>query len=91
MYCVYVLQRQDGKLYIGQTENLEKRLADHRDGSGARFTVNQPFTLLGHVEVDTRSAELFLEKKLKAYKNPFRVKQFLGRSPDSESGLGNGL
>ncbi len=86
MYFVYILERKDGKLYIGQTENLDKRLLDHREGLGARFVKSQSFVLLGSIPVESRSAALSLEKKLKRFKNPHRVREYLGYSPDSESG-----
>lgn len=86
MYFVYVLERQDGKLYIGQTENLEKRLSDHKEGVGARFTQGYPFILLGTIPIESRSAALLLEKKLKRFKNPHRVREYLGYSPDAASG-----
>ena len=92
MYWVYVLEMQDGRLYIGQTENLEKRLFDHHNGDDAKFTKGKTFILVGSLVVDSRSSALILEKKLKVFKNPFRVKEYLrGCSPDSESGSGRGL
>lgn len=39
MYHVYVLENQkDKSLYIGFTQNIEKRLKDHLEGKGARTT-----------------------------------------------------
>ena len=39
MYYVYVLENQNDKsLYIGYTENIEKRVSDHQDGKGGRTT-----------------------------------------------------
>ena len=32
MYTVYILQDSDGKLYKGMTNNIERRLAEHRSG-----------------------------------------------------------
>ena len=34
----YILQVSDGRYYVGSTENLEKRLAEHQRGEGAMFT-----------------------------------------------------
>jgi putative endonuclease len=31
MFWVYVLQNPDGKLYIGQTDDLQRRLLQHND------------------------------------------------------------
>ncbi len=37
-WCVYMLRCADGSLYTGITDNLEKRLAAHRAGKGAKYT-----------------------------------------------------
>jgi putative endonuclease len=39
MHCVYLLECQDDKSwYIGQTNDLKKRLKDHQSGNGCRTT-----------------------------------------------------
>ncbi|AFM11025.1 GIY-YIG nuclease family protein [Turneriella parva] len=38
MPWVYILECQDGSLYTGSTWNLEKRLAEHQAGLGAKHT-----------------------------------------------------
>lgn len=35
---VYILRCGDGTLYTGMTDNLERRLAAHRAGKGAKYT-----------------------------------------------------
>ncbi len=40
-YYVYVIANNDGIHYIGVTNCPERRIAQHRDGSGARFTARQ--------------------------------------------------
>ena len=37
-WFVYLLQCGDGRLYTGFTNNLERRLAEHQQGRGGRFT-----------------------------------------------------
>ena len=38
MYYVYILaSRRHGTLYIGVTNSLQKRLAEHREGEGSSF------------------------------------------------------
>ena len=34
----YILRCADGSLYTGWTNNLEKRLRDHNEGRGAKYT-----------------------------------------------------
>ena len=38
MYYVYMLRCRDGTLYTGSTDNLERRLAVHNRGKGAKYT-----------------------------------------------------
>lgn len=37
-YYVYILQCGDGTLYTGWTNDLQSRLAAHREGRGAKYT-----------------------------------------------------
>ena len=37
-WYVYILRCADGSLYTGITDNVEKRLAAHRAGKGAKYT-----------------------------------------------------
>ncbi|MDA1129686.1 MAG: GIY-YIG nuclease family protein [Chloroflexi bacterium] len=37
-WTVYILQCADGTLYTGITNDLERRLAEHQSGQGAKYT-----------------------------------------------------
>ena len=37
-FCVYVLSCADGALYIGHTDDLERRIAEHQSGEIPGFT-----------------------------------------------------
>ena len=37
-WYVYILRCGDGTLYTGVTDNVERRLAAHRAGKGAKYT-----------------------------------------------------
>jgi putative endonuclease len=37
-WCCYIVQCTDASLYIGITNDLDKRLAAHNSGAGARYT-----------------------------------------------------
>lgn len=37
-FCVYILLCQDGSLYAGITNNLERRFEQHATGKGGRYT-----------------------------------------------------
>ncbi|WP_408072544.1 GIY-YIG nuclease family protein [Butyrivibrio sp. JL13D10] len=38
MNYTYIVECADGSLYCGWTNNLEKRIADHNAGKGAKYT-----------------------------------------------------
>lgn len=68
MYSIYILQCADTTLYIGSTNNLEKRLHQHNNlKSGAHYTkIRRPVTLVYSEPVGTlgeaRSRELAVKK-----------------------------
>ena len=37
-YFVYLLECADGSLYTGVTTDVKRRLAEHKNGTGGRFT-----------------------------------------------------
>jgi putative endonuclease len=65
-YCVYILECKDGTLYTGITTDMERRLKQHEDGTGARYTRGRgPFTLRWVETGWTRSEALKREKMIK--------------------------
>lgn len=65
----YMLRCKDGSYYTGWTNDIKKRLKQHRSGQGAKYTKGRgPLTLV-HLEVfDTQSEAMRREiyiKKLK--------------------------
>ena len=47
MNYTYIVECKDGTLYTGWTNNLEKRIADHNNGRGAKYTrARNPVTLV---------------------------------------------
>jgi putative endonuclease len=71
-YYVYVLRNPDGKTYVGQTNDLERRLHQHNDPEckGTLHTKRHPgpWTLLHSEELPTRSAAMRRERELKTGK-----------------------
>lgn len=53
----YILECQDGSYYTGWTNNLEKRLADHNAGRGAKYTRARGPVVLLYYEVFATKAE----------------------------------
>ena len=70
-YAVYVLSCGDGSYYTGFTTDVDRRVTEHRDGNGAKYTRGRgPFELV-HVErFSTRSAALKREAEIKSMTRP---------------------
>jgi putative endonuclease len=66
MFTVYVLVSQhNGKLYIGQTENLPRRLSEHQAGT-ARYTRGRgPWELVLTEDYPSRATAVRRERSLK--------------------------
>ena len=66
---VYVLRCGDGSLYTGLTNNLELRLAAHKNGKGAKYTKGRtPIELVYFEELPDKSSALKRENELKKLK-----------------------
>ena len=66
MAWVYLLRCRDGSLYCGWTTDVDRRLAAHRAGRGARYTRSRlPVRLAASVEVADATAARRLEARVK--------------------------
>ena len=50
MPYTYILRCADDALYVGETNDLEARVAKHRDGSASRFTSQRLPVVLAYSE-----------------------------------------
>ena len=67
MNYTYILECRDGTYYTGWTNNLEKRLKDHNDGKGAKYTKGRgPLTLHYLESCADKSQALRRELEIKA-------------------------
>ena len=61
-WLVYVLECENGSLYTGVTNDLERRLKAHHEGKGARYTrMYPPRRVLTLIPAASRSEALGLE------------------------------
>lgn len=68
MYFFYMLRCGDGSLYCGQTNNLEKRIHDHSEGIGSRYTrAHLPVVLVYSEPCKTLSEALKREYEVKQW------------------------
>jgi putative endonuclease len=67
VHHVYVLECADDTLYTGYTTDVERRVAEHDAGEGAKYTRGRTPVTLVHVETfETRSAAMSREAEVKA-------------------------
>ena len=63
--CVYILECNDGTLYTGWTNDIDKRFKAHNDGKGAKYTKGRrPLKLVYLEELETKSEALKRENKI---------------------------
>jgi len=67
-YCVYIMtNKHNTVLYTGVTNDLHRRVLEHRSGKGSKFTSKYNTTKLVYVEVtDDINAAIAREKQIKA-------------------------
>jgi predicted GIY-YIG superfamily endonuclease len=66
MWFVYVVRCADETLYTGVTTDVKRRLAEHNDGCGARYTRSRgPVALVYREKAVDRSAALKREHAIK--------------------------
>lgn len=62
----YMLYCKDGSFYTGWTNNLQKRLAAHNEGKGAKYTrVRLPVKLVYYERYPSKSAAMHREYEIK--------------------------
>jgi predicted GIY-YIG superfamily endonuclease len=67
-FFVYMLQCRDGSYYVGHTDDLETRMAQHEDGTfGGHTSRKRPLTLVWCAEIFTRDEALERELQIKKW------------------------
>ena len=78
MYFVYSLESTDGKhWYVGITDNVDRRLAEHNDGKSIHTNKYKPWKLRSYTAfMDPHRAEAF-ERHLKSHSGRAFAKRHL--------------
>ena len=76
--CVYILRGASGRCYIGSTQDLERRLAEHRNGScHTTKRLGGEIECVAKGERGSIAEARALERRLKRMKNPNAAIAFL--------------
>jgi putative endonuclease len=84
MYYVYILaSRRHGTLYIGVTNSLQRRIAEHRAGFGSLFVRKYRIHRLVHIEsYDQIEEAITREKQLKRWKRDWKTELIERDNPE---------
>ena len=68
MKYVYIVECSDGTLYTGWTNNLKRRVEQHSNGSGAKYTrARRPVKLVYYEEFNEKRDAMKREYEIKTY------------------------
>lgn len=83
-YYVYILaSKRNGTLYIGVTNNLIRRVGEHRRGKVSGFTKKYHVTQLVWFDVtDDVSAAIWRETCMKAWKRKWKIELIESMNPE---------
>jgi len=83
-YYVYILASQrNGTLYTGSTTDLERRIGEHRSGTGSRFTSAYKVFRLVYVEPHDDWEEAHLrERRIKRWRRRWKLRLIEATNPD---------
>lgn len=76
-WLVYILECADGSLYTGITNDLDKRISAHNDGSGAKYTAaRRPVKVVYQEACEGRSEASRREYEIKSLPRAEKLKLF---------------
>ena len=77
VYCLYSDARD--RLYIGQTEDLQKRFKQHQDGKVVSTKPYLPYRIIYFEEVPDRASAFRREKELKSASKRKFLRSFISK------------
>ena len=84
-YYVYIMTNQSGTLYTGVTNDLVRRVYEHKHKLVPGFTTKYNITRLVHYqETDDVRAAISREKEIKAWRREKKIKLIESMNPEWE-------
>ena len=78
MFYVYLIESlMNGRYYIGQTDDIDKRIKRHNQGRNISTKAYIPWKLKWWKEFETRSAAVKVETKIKRIKKRIEIEKYL--------------
>jgi len=76
-YVYVILSKKNKRFYIGSTNNLTRRIAEHNKGQTKSTRYTRPFELIYYEEYNTRADAIYQEKFLKSGQGRASLKKYL--------------
>jgi len=84
-YFVYILSNPKKTLYTGVTNDLIRRIAEHKKGAGSKFTnTHKLFNLVYYEEGDNINEAIYREKQIKGWLRSKKISWIEEANPDWE-------
>ena len=82
-YYVYIMtNKPNGVLYVGMTDNLFRRVQEHKNGIGGFFTSKYKLDKLVYFEsTDDVAVAIWREKRLKTWNRTWKIKLIEEKNP----------
>ena len=78
MFYVYLIESlKNGRYYIGQTDDIDKRIKRHNQGRNISTKAYIPWKLKWWKEFETRSVAVKVETKIKRIKKRIEIEKYL--------------
>lgn len=82
-YWVYIMTNRSGTLYVGMTNDLTRRVSEHRQGQIPGFTARYKITRLIHAEsCSDVMAAIAREKEIKGWRREKKLALIAESNPD---------
>ena len=84
-YYVYIMTNRSGTLYTGVTNDLERRVYEHKSRTGSKFTTKYKIDRLLHFEAFTNILDAITrEKQIKGWLRAKKIALIESANPDWE-------
>ena len=81
MFFMYIIKSEEGRFYIGSSDDVEKRLTQHNTKQFKGWTSRYNNWLIVHTETfSTRTDALIREKQIKKMKGGVQFKELISGS-----------
>ena len=83
MAYMYIVECSDGTYYTGSTKDLERRLSEHQNGKGAKYTrARLPINLIYYEEYPQVREAFYREKQIQGWSRKKKKALIEGRYAD---------